>query len=604
MTQAPRRLSGHNVILAAAVAAVGGACFVSPIAAGWDRWGIADWDQHQFFYGVSRWSIVERWEPPFWNPFACGGNADLANPQSPALYPPFGVVLVAGVVPGLKILVWLHAALAIFGAWLFGRRCGCGRVAAWLPAAAFGLSSAYALHIAAGHATWFAMAWAPFALAALRSGFEKPAAAFAGGAAAAMMLFAGNAYLFGFLLLFSCLWAVLESSARRSVRPAAAAAFLVAAACGLAAVKLVPMVVFLGKVTSLDVPDLSSGDLYSLWHALLGRDQSLEAFGGVHARQFWGWWEYGAYVGPVIPFLAVLGFLREPGRAWPMAVVAAAAMLLALGQGWGLWDLLRGLPALGALRVASRVIVFAVLFLGALAGQAAGSWEPRMRHWLLAGAIALVALDIGWVGQRAFREAFAIEPGGGAAPRGEFRQEIGRKDFWSVRDRQGGPPIIAYTDQYPRFLTGRGTVNCYDRSHLPARVLPATLAGGSPNPWYRGEAWLTSGGSARLARLGGRRIMAVVEPAAATTLVVNQNFDSGWLVAGGRPTMEYEGLLAAAVTPEDREIVFIYSPPGLAAGAAITLLTLASWAVVRIAPPRRRRGGTACASSPRPMGPA
>jgi len=572
MTAEAARPSGREALLAAGIAAAGAVLFVAPIFAGWDLWGIADWDQHQFFYGVSRWSIAERGEAPFWNPFACGGNADLANPQSPALYPLFGVVLAAGVVPGLKILIWLHAVLAAFGAWLLGRVCGCGPVAAWLPAAAFGLSSAYALHLSAGHATWFAMAWLPFAFAGLRVGFERPALAVAGGAAAAMIVLSGNGYLFAFLLLFAALWAVMEAAARRSLRPMAAFAWLLVAAAGLAAVKLVPMAFFLEKVRSLEVRDPSRGSLLLLWHALLGRDQSLRAYEGIHAGQVWLWWEHGAYVGPAIPFLAALGLTRRPRRLWPLATVAAAALAVTLGRGWGTWDLLRALPAFEPLRVPSRVIVFAVLILGTLAGLAASDWEPRVRRALFAAGVAMVALDIGFVGRAAFREAFVVEPS--APVRGAFRQEIARKDFQGGRDPATGRYDRAYTDQYPRFLAGHGTVNCYDRAHFPARVSAAARPDGPPDPGYRGEAWLTGGGPARLTSIGGRRILIAVEPDSPGTLVVNQNFADGWRVAGGRPATEHAGLLAADVAPQDREIVFEYTPPGLFAGAAISLATL------------------------------
>jgi hypothetical protein len=421
------------------------------------------------------------------------------------------------------------------------------------------------------------MAYVPFALAGLRAGFDGPARALAGGAAAALIPLAGNGQLFAFLLLAAGAWALLEAISRRSWAPAASALVMAASAAALAAVKLLPLAAYMTRVETLDVPDISSIDPGLLWHALLGRDQSLGAFEGVHAAQDWRWWEYGAYVGPAVPFLAAGWAGRRLRRAWPMAATAVLALVAALGAGWGVWDLLRGIPLLDALRVPSRAIVFAVLLLGGMAGLWVTEWERAAPRALLAAGALIVAADVGWVGRAALKEAFVVEPA--SHGRGAFRQTIGVKDFTRARDPASGRYVAAYSDLYPALLAGRGTINCYDRFHLPVRARPSELPGGTTNPAHRGEAFVDPEGSARIARLGGRTIRVAVDADAAGTLVVNQNHAPGWRTRDGRPVIERGGLLAAAVGPADREVVFVYTPPLLTAGAAVSgaaVLTLAA----------------------------
>jgi hypothetical protein len=45
------------------------------------NWGIQDWDFHYFQVEVARDTVVRFFEPPRWNPYACGGMPLLADPR-------------------------------------------------------------------------------------------------------------------------------------------------------------------------------------------------------------------------------------------------------------------------------------------------------------------------------------------------------------------------------------------------------------------------------------------------------------------------------------------------------------------------------------------
>ena len=69
-----------------------------------DNWGILDWNEHFLYHGVPYQSIIEHGQFPLWNPYSCGGNPMLANPQSRFLSPLFLIDLAFGVVVGFADL--------------------------------------------------------------------------------------------------------------------------------------------------------------------------------------------------------------------------------------------------------------------------------------------------------------------------------------------------------------------------------------------------------------------------------------------------------------------------------------------------------------------
>lgn len=577
---------GAELGLAALIAAVAAALFVWPLLSASGRWGINDWDQHQLYYGFVRWSLVDRGEWPLWNPFMCGGNPALANPQSFSGSPLSLLVLGFDDLLGMRLLAWLYAALGAWGAWLFARRLGCSPLSAWLPAAAFGLGSTYALHVATGHSTWFAMAWLPLALAGLHAGFTRPYAAILGGAAAALVFYGGNANLFVWLFVVAGAWAAAQAWSRRHWMPLLAYAVMSASAVGFCAAKLVPMAHFLGQVSAKDVADSSSGNLDMLWNALIDRDQTLRAHDGQSPGITWRFWEYGAYIGPLPVVGALYVTATRFRRVAPLGALVLASLWIALGHGHGAWDLLRTLPGFSGIRVPSRAIVFAPLGIATLAALLLSEWEARLPRLLVAGAVALLVFDIAWVSREPLAGALIVEPP--SVARGPYQQIDGRKDFRGGWDPVAKRYVAPYSNMYPTFLEGRGTVNCYDRLHLPVFAVPARRQNGAVDGRWRGEAWLESGGTAELAEVGGQRLAVKVQPAAPGRLILNENWAPGWTTADGRPVQNDQGRLGADVVPSDRRVVFQYAPPGLGLGLTITLATILSCLAMPVLRRRRR----------------
>ena len=135
---------------------------VSPIFSNIGNWGANDWDQHFFYYEAARKSIVDYGQMPLWNPWYCGGNALMAHPESVALYPLFLLNLLFGTVIGLKLQIFLHLIIGMFGMWLVSRYFKLAKYSCYVPALVFMLSSWFASRMFVGHTLYLTFTLLPF----------------------------------------------------------------------------------------------------------------------------------------------------------------------------------------------------------------------------------------------------------------------------------------------------------------------------------------------------------------------------------------------------------------------------------------------------------
>ena len=165
-----------------------------------------DWDWQLTLYEVSRLSMLEHHQVPYWNPYTQGGVPLLANPESPFLYPPFLLVLLLGTHAGIKIWILLHLLALVAAAWWAGREMGLGSVGAH-GAGLLALTSAFIPEfVAYGHIMYLPLCWLPLAWVAQRRGRWALA-----GLCLAMTMLAGAHHL----LLYGGLWLLADALFRR-----------------------------------------------------------------------------------------------------------------------------------------------------------------------------------------------------------------------------------------------------------------------------------------------------------------------------------------------------------------------------------------------------
>ncbi|HEV8238903.1 MAG TPA: hypothetical protein VGS57_06010 [Thermoanaerobaculia bacterium] len=369
-------------------------------------------------------ALVHRGELPEWNAGIHGGQPILSNPNYAAFYPPSWLALIVPVAWALGLLVILHAAWALAGAWRLLRQLGAAADAAALGAMGFAASSWF-LSLTSTFNFYCAMAWFPWIVAAAESAFAAEretgdaaradagrwgGAALFAGAGLAMQLLAGEPVA----VLVSGLALVGLAAGRwrrlRRTLPRLAAIALLAAAFG--AVQLVPTMHRLAGTARSGLSSEEAGRwstpparlvdlvLPRFWGDS-GRDEEGLWFGwGLHDRDFP--YVVALYSGLLLTALAAAALLRGPipyRGAWAFAM--GAGVLLALGRHDPLWEPLRRfVPLLGVVRFPEKFVVLAaavVPIAGALGWQHLLDARDRgERGWAflpaaLAGIVAAVA---------------------------------------------------------------------------------------------------------------------------------------------------------------------------------------------------------------------
>ncbi|MFH1463214.1 MAG: hypothetical protein ABIO70_02400 [Pseudomonadota bacterium] len=568
-----------------------------------------DWDWQLGLYEASRASLLRWHQFPAWNPWVQGGVPLLANPESPFLYPPFGLILLFGSSAGLKLWVLFHLGLLMAAAWWAGREQGLGPLAAHGAGLVMLCSAQLPAQTAMGHIMYLPLGWLPLAWLALRRGSWRWA-----GVCLAMPVLAGahhvalytllllladtllrfldprRAWALGLWLLLNVLllgqgWAswplmVLGLVALGWQRPQPGglpwralavlglALLLAGLLCGPKLCTLPALWARAERLTSQ--VRLSIADDYSPWMALrvlLGLVDRPSAHNGQNV-----------FYSPVPLVLAVLGLVWALRRQPVLTVVG----LLFLDLGWGgatpvnLLQVVHRLPPWDHIRVVERYGEVWSLFLGWFAAWGVwGLWRWPTRAWLRWPLRALLLGAVGWY--------VAV-----AAPHAAWHYRIGPGRPHPIPELGSFVQVDDALTTWESMRANRGRPRCWTTAWL-ADPGPVKAHG---DEGYRGEIYLADG-TLVTGQITPNRIS--FEAPVAGTLVVNQNAFAGWSYQG-EPAGSRDGLLSVEVPAGEGELV--YSPPGLWLGVALMLagLGLLVWP--------RRVAARAAGSSPAASAPA
>lgn len=534
-----------------------------------------DWDLHSELHSVSVYTVTHFHQFPFWNPYECGGIPMLANPHSRILTPFFLLSLLSGPWVGLHLEIMLHLAAAWIGGYVLARVQGMGPAAGVVCGSVFAGSSWFPLHIAVGHTPFMSFAYLPWIAASIWLGIARHRLfpAVIAGSLVALTLGEGGVYAIpqAFLLAFSlCLFLLLF---QRNFWPISVCAVFTLFALGFAAIKLIPTHELLQQYSRPWPDPGNAASLRLLLQIFFSRDQ-------YNDRQLvglaWGFWEYGAYVGPLAAALAVVGITTSTRRMIPWLAVGLLFLGLAIGNGGSYypWVLLHKLPLFSSERAPSRVVIPVTLTIGVCAGAGAGFIESRFK-WR--GAVVLYLLiaamigDFWLVGVPNLAYSFRIDRP--AAP-------------WALSGRYLGRGPVTDMPQFRQFrnlanysmlgmgVANEGSIDCYEYTTI---VSPAR---GFGQPGYHGEQYLLNPGEVKLIRWTPDKLSYVVDTPTSNTLVVNQNFDTGWHLRDGIGwIVPIDGLLAVAMPPGKQTIALVYRPTSFFVGSAITVFTflMAFW---------------------------
>lgn len=533
--------------------------FVWPILKGIYMHGILDWDQHFFYHAVPRATILEHYQFPLWNPYHCGGNVLLANPQSSFLSPTFIFVLLFDVIPGLKVRILIQYIIGMYGMYILSRSLGMTTNGSLLSSSVFMLNGAYASNIVVGHTTFLPVVYIPWAFHYLLRGIEDIKYIPLSSMVLSIMIFEGGVYPFVFTCLFMGAFSFFKALQLKKIAPAGAFVFLLFLTFLLASIKLLPLIEFtsknplsreVGKGYTIDIllnalanPDLNTVD----FHLKVSEDQASY------------WIEYFAYVGALPLILSIFGACVMLNSRWPLLLTTVLFLILSFGSNetFDLWDFIHPLPILSSFHVPSRCMMMVVFSLALYSGWALSWLEGYGTHMLVTwGVLIFVIIDLVLVNGPLYELGFIRYP----------PAILGRRSDTLIQWMGWG--------HYEYFLMNKGLVNCYERIHLPIRALPYQ------DEQYKGEVYYNGSiGRPEVISITPNELRYRVSVDRPTRLVVNQNYDPGWY-STGHDVVSHDGLISIDLDPNDEIVTLSYLPRSFLLGQLLSFLGLVFAALV------------------------
>ncbi len=551
--------------------------FCSPLFAQPTGLGVFDWDQHLFYYGAVLKNIVEYGQPPFWNPWYCGGNVLWQNPQVALLSPAYPLAAFMPLALAMKVNILLHYWVGFLGMHLLlARTIGLrSRTIVFFLATLFTASGAPAIHLMAGHSVFLPAFYLPLVLyfffRALETG--RPQGALLAGVAIAMMVYNGGTHILPMAIAALAVLSVAAAALTRQWRPLFVGAVCCVAGLGYSAPKLLPVVSFVSSEQFWDTrPPTEHPDRTTLAMAAriyLDPDQRR---GEKFPEQRHGWHEYGNYIGvfsalliaAAIPFALLR---RGAPRAWLGAALALTTLVF-LAWSFGEFhrfapaSLATHLPLFSSFRIPSRYSIAVVLF-----GAATAGWAAR-------------ALGLDAVSSVRLRAAIALVCMAGSAHlivrnrvllTGVFSQPPLSVDFKPM----AGPGVLttdavsnAYTTGSPMFtalMNDRSFYYCYESLQLKHSANVA-----SPLVYADDDRVAITETSFTPNRIDFT-VMGGHEPARVS---LNQNYARGWSSTAGAVTQPPERMPGVTLAPgQTGRFSFVFVPEGLWMGTGILALT-------------------------------
>ncbi len=518
-----------------------------------------DWDYVMEMEWAPFFTTAHFHQLPLWDPYKCGGTPLLGNPQSRVLTPFFLLHLLVGPLVGIHLEIIAHLAIGFAGAYLLARLLNIEWVGAAACGTAFAGSSWYYLQLAAGHVAYsLSLMYLPLILVLYWIGWRRRQIVFAAptGLLTALIFFEGGFYQISYLALMLAVLSLTLAVQYRSLFPIVFATIAGAFTIIFAAPKLLPTIHMMGLYPRM-VDPFEKTSFTMFVQALFSRDQffSRDSMGG-----FWGFWEFGAYIGVFFGTLALVGVLFRFERALPWSLTALVLLALAAGNhgAYSPWVLFHHLPVFSAQHAPTRMLMVVTLCVAVLAAHGVDAISSLQKPWLtviVAAAVFIGAADCWKV----------------STPNSQYLLGGGERESF---ERSPTFKQVYLEDDHRMFMMAManlGVVHCYEPAAKDSRAYGSNVDG------YRGEQYLIGKGDVSLARWTPNILDYDIVAHGPAVVVVNQNFDPEWTLAIGKgEVFENAGLLAIRVPSGEQHIRLEYSGSSFLIGCEIFLVGILS----------------------------
>ena len=531
-----------------------------------------DWDQHLFYYSSVLKNVIEYGQPPFWNPWYCGGDVMWQNPQIAVLSPVYPLALLMPIQLAMKINILLHYFFGFVGMHvLLTRTIGLRSLPVTIYLAALGtVAGATTIHVAVGHSNFLPAMYLPwlfyFFFAALETGEARPA--LIAGAILSLMVWNGGPHIWPMALAAIGAFTLAAAVLRRQWRPLLLAVVVTTSGVAFAAPKLIPVSLFATSDRFWDTrnptghPDVVTREM--LRHVYLDSGQSLRT---KVDQQRHNWQEYGNYIGPFSALVVTAALAWMIVSRLELAITAAFLFLLSLGEfsAYAPASLITRLPLFSSFRIPSRYSI-PFVFVSVIAAAWAAK-DLLNQRWFRApaaraalGAVCVIAAaHLMFVNRQLFTNVFDQDPFDTSFHWMSGPNQI-TSDFDSSPYKPGAPMLHA-------LMTDRAFYYCYESLQLKR-----TSTASEPVIGADGDVQVVS-----TTFTPNRFEMKVVSGAKEPRIWINQNYGPGWSSTAGPFVLKPDPMLAVKLAPgQTGTFAFTFVPPGLIAGFALFAVALVS----------------------------
>ena len=536
-----------------------------------------DWRLFQTWLEAGRRSVVWYHQFPLWNPWTCGGQVYLANPQSLVATPTFLLVLAFGTALGAKLTLAAYYFCAFDGMYRLARSHDISLPSSLLAAILFGTGGWLALHFAEGHCTFFGAALFPYAMYFYRRARRELEWCVPLGFIAAWIVGDGGTSTPPMCMVILATLAATDAVSRRSLRPFLPLLAAGAIAFAVGALRVLPALEF-----ALDHPrHLFETDANNPLQ-MIRNAYWWKGIEPVRGKRYW-FHEYGWR----LPYLTIplwLWALRVK-RARPIWIFVGVGAAIVAGSFWpyGPWWLLHHLPIFRDLRVPSRYQIMFAIGVPLLCALALDDLRAR-RFWrpsLTAAVVLICALDGLAFDYVRYAKVFDLKWSLAAADT-PFYQVVGE---WRT--------------MMSNVFDNHGAIGCDEEAPLQR----ALKLDEGPGP----QARLEDPGAGRLEgmRWTPNRVEVDVDAAVPSVVSVNENWNEHWRarLSSGEPVQVIRvgprlerdrdgGRLGARVPAGRFTVAFIYRPRSFVAGLVTSALAIPLAVAAWIGSRRRRRASS------------
>ncbi len=535
-----------------------------------------DWRYFQSWIEVGRRAVMWWHQVPLWNPYGCGGEVLLANPQSEVASPTFIWALLFGTAVGIKLMLLTYYFCAFDGMYRLARDHELSIGSSLLASVLFGAGGWLALHLASGHSNFASAALFPYLVLCYRRGREDLIWAIPLGAIAAWIVAHGGTSTPAMATVLLAVLATIDAIKKRSFRPYRVLLLGALGAALIGAARMLPALEF-----ALDHPRRQWETDSSTLIEMIRDGYWWKGLTPVGGKRYW-FHEYGWRLSYLTPPLIIWSLIKpNKTRAWWWIAAVGAGIVAGRAIPYGPWWLLKHLPIYRDLRVPSRYAIYFALAFPLLCAGAADDLRARLskmnreKVWRIVAPIAIVL---------AFLDGTA------------FSWQRWWKVFdWSMdnvtREHVFSQARGNWQTMMNEVMAGRGALACDEEAPLE-RALQLD-EGNVP----QARLLEPDAGTVRVTRWTPNRVEVEVALARPTTVMINENWNEHWRATVGSvvrvgPKVERDkdgGRLGVEAPAGTYSLAVYYRPRSFVAGAAISLvaspLLLALWIFDR----RRRR---------------